>query len=127
MVPANAPRLNLFVCRNEVDREFLEALNARAERGGWTADSWPREDRALISFDVESEDCIIQTLRIDFDGTTVIFGPNETCQLVTDLDPNRHDVCVATGSSPAILASVAADWLEREMNNPLTIPRRVEH
>jgi hypothetical protein len=57
---------------------------------------------------------ILRTLRIDFFGDRVRFGKDETGQLATPLDPTRPDVTEVFGKSPLELASIAADWLERE-------------
>jgi hypothetical protein len=39
MVPVVAPRFGLTECNTEREREFLEALHARAGAGGWYADA----------------------------------------------------------------------------------------
>lgn len=63
--------------------------------------------------------CLLWTLRIDDDGVAVSFGPDETHQLVTDLDPDRPGVTVMTGRPVAEMVAAAADWMEREMRRPI--------
>lgn len=124
MVTVSAPRFDLDECNSEAERAFVEALHARAEAGGWFADSWRVwGDRLTLSVcpcDNEPEyNCVLRTLRVDFDGTVVRFGPDETHQFVTDLDPARPGVSVLSGLPVAELAAAAADWLEREMSRPI--------
>jgi hypothetical protein len=121
VVRVNALRFYLDECNTERERDFIELLHARAEAGGWFADSWPREDRIILSVcpcDPEYR-CVLRTLRVDFDGVAVSFGPDETHQFATDLDPARPDVLVLSGRPMAELASAAATWLEREMRRPI--------
>mgnify|MGYP001041623023 FL=1 len=121
MIKVDAPRFDLVECRDEREREFVEALHARAKAAGWFADAWPREDRFILTVcPIDSQyNCVLRTLRVDFDGTAVSFGPDETHQLVTDLDPSRPDVVVLSGRPPAELAFAAATWLEQEMRRPI--------
>lgn len=123
MVPVVAPRFDLAGCNTDREREFVEALHARAEAGGWYADAWPRDDRVMMSVcpcDRDSAyNCVLRTLRVDFNGTAVWFGPDETHQLATDLDPTQPGVSVLSGRPVAELAAAAADWLEREMRRPI--------
>jgi hypothetical protein len=117
----SAPRSALGECNNEREREFVELLHAYAEAGGWFADSWPRDDRIVLSVcpsDPEQR-CVLRTLRVDFDGVAVSYGPDETHQFVTDLDPTRPDVTVMSGRPVAELALAAATWLQREMWRPI--------
>jgi hypothetical protein len=119
MVPVVAPNFDLTECNNEREREFVEALHARAETGGWYADAWPRDDRVILSVCLCDRDPeyhgVLRTLRVDFDGAAVWYGPDETHQLVTELDPAHPDVSVLFGLEVAELAAIAADWLEQEM------------
>jgi hypothetical protein len=62
---------------------------------------------------------VLRTLRVDFDGMAVWFGPDETHQFATDLDPARPGVSVLPGRPVTELAAAAADWLEREMWRPI--------
>jgi hypothetical protein len=121
VVKVVAPRFDLDECNSEREREFIELLHSRAEAGGWYADSWPRDDRIIITVDIcdPSRNCVLQMLRIDFDGSGLALGPDETCQLVTDLDPARRGVVVLRDRPVAELAAAAADWLEREMSRPI--------
>ncbi|MBX9623890.1 MAG: hypothetical protein K2X82_08745 [Gemmataceae bacterium] len=124
MLPVTAPRFDLAECNSDAERAFVEALHARAEVGGWFADSWRVWDgRLTLSVcpcDGDPEyNCVLRTLRVDFDGAAVRFGPDETHQFVTDLDPGRPGVSVLTGRPTAELATAAADWLEREMRRPI--------
>jgi hypothetical protein len=121
VIGVNAPRFDLDECNNERERDFIELLHARAEAGGWFADSWPREDRFMLSVCPSDPQyrCVLRTLRVDFDGVAVSFGPDETHQFATDLDPARADVVVLSGRPSAELASAAATWLEKEMRRPI--------
>jgi hypothetical protein len=124
MVPVTAPRFDLAECNSDAERAFLVALHARAEAGGWFADSWRVWDNRLTlsvsPCDDEPEyNCVLRTLRVDFDGAVVRLGPDETHQFVTDLDPARPGVSMMSGLPIAELAAAAADWLEREMQRPI--------
>jgi hypothetical protein len=121
MVPVVAPRFALTQCNNEREREFIEALHGRAKAGRWYADSWPRADRVIVTVDICDPDrnCVLRMLRIDFTGRAVAFGPDETYQLVTDLDPRRPGVFIVEGRPEAELADAAGDWLEREMDRAI--------
>jgi hypothetical protein len=118
-----APRFDLDECRNEAEKEFIEALHARAEAGGWFADAWPHpsDNRIIVTVDVCDPDhnSILRMLRVDYDGATLTVGPDETYQLASHLDPSRADVMVMSGQAPAVLASAAADWLEHEVQRPI--------
>lgn len=113
MVSVVADRFDLTECNSEAERAFIEALHARAEAGGWYADSWPRDDRIVLSVCRIRSKCVVRTLRVDFDGRAVAFGDDETHQFVTDLNPAL--ATVIAGRPPAELAGLAADWLEGEM------------
>jgi hypothetical protein len=121
VIRVNAPRFDLDECNNERERDFIESLHAHAGAGGWFADSWAREDRLVLSVCPSDPqyNCVLRTLRVDFDGVSVSFGPDETHQFATDLDPARADVVVLSGRPPAELASAAATWLEKEMRRPI--------
>ena len=116
-----APRFDLDECRTVAEAEFVAALHARSESGGWFGDGWPREDRVIVTVcpvDPELKG-VLRTLRVDFDGLTVVCGEDETHQLVGDLDVARADVVSQRGAAPSELAQFAADWLEREMARPI--------
>ena len=119
MIPFEAPLFDLVECNSEQEKEFIEILHNRAKIGGWTADSWPAEDRIILSVDISDPDpayrVILRTLRIDFDGMTTWLGPDETFQLVTNLNPDHPDVTVLSGISIFEAATRAADWLEKEI------------
>jgi hypothetical protein len=121
VIRVNAPRFDLDECNNEREREFVELLHAHAEAGGWFADSWPREDRLVLSVCLSDPEhrCVLRTLRVDFDGTAVSCGPDETHQFATDLDPTRSTVTVIDGRSTAELALAAATWLQRQISRPI--------
>jgi hypothetical protein len=93
-----------------------------AEAGGWFADSWPRDDRIVLSVCVSDPEqrSVLRTLRVDFDGVAVSYGPDETHQFATDLDPRRPYVTVMSRRPVAELALAAATWLQREMRRPIT-------
>jgi len=121
MIPVAAPRFDITECRNERERAFIEALHARAVSGGWCADWWPRTDRLMLSVSPIDPDhnLVLRTLRIDFDGSAVQFGPDETHQFATDLDSARAGVYERSGQPVTELADAAADWLERELRRPI--------
>jgi hypothetical protein len=124
VVPVIAPRFDLDECDNEAERTFIEAMHARAEAGGWFADVWRvRPDCITLSVCPADDDpkynCVLRALRVDFDGSTVWFGPDETYQFVTELDPGRRGVYVQSGLPVGALANAAADWFEREMRRPI--------
>ena len=111
------PRLDFDETRTPSEREFLDVLHARAEAGSWFGEAWPRDDKIIITASPSDRErnCVLRTLRIDFDGTTLTLGDDETHQLVTDLDPARPGVLSRTGFQPGELAHFAADWLEKEL------------
>jgi hypothetical protein len=124
MVPVAAPRFDLEGCNNDAERAFIEAVHARAEAGKWFADAWRvREGCVTLSICPADNDpkynCVLRTLRVDFDGKAVWFGPDETHQFATDLDPARPGVFVLSHQPITELAAAAADWLEREMRRPI--------
>jgi len=116
-----APRFEIDECRGEAEREFVETLHSRAEARGWYADAWPRDDRLILTVDLcdPEYNCVLRMLRVDFDGSVMYSGPDETSQLVSDLNPDRADVLRMCDQSPTLLANAAADWLEREMGRPI--------
>lgn len=116
-----APRFGLAECRTEQERDFVEALHARAEVGRWFADSWPVPGKIIVTVDISDPDanCVLRMLRVDFDGSVLMVGTDETYQLATDLDPSRPDVLVVREKNPAAQAKFAADWLEHEMSRPI--------
>ncbi len=118
MVKVVALRFDLDECNNEREKEFIDLLHARAEAGGWYADSWQRDDRIIIAVDIHDRqrNGVLRMLRVDYDGSALAVGPDETYQLVTDLDPARSGVVVWRDRPVAELAALAADWLEREMS-----------
>ena len=121
MVKVVAPRFDLDECNNEREREFVALLHLRAETGSWYANSWPRDDRVIITVDITdpTRNCILRMLRVDYDGSALALGTDETFQLVSDLDPARPDVVLLKGRPVTDLATTAADWLEQEMNRPI--------
>jgi hypothetical protein len=66
-----------------------------------------------------ARNCILRMLRIDFDGSRVVVGPDETYQLVTNLNLDHPGVMAIGGRSIRELADIAADWLETEMRRPI--------
>src|SRR5690349_5336447 len=99
MVSVRAPRFDLDECNTEAEAAFVAALHTRAEVSGWHADSWLWDDRIIITVDVSDRErnCVLRLLRVDFRNGVVAFGPDETYQLVTDLDPTRPGVSVVQG------------------------------
>lgn len=117
-----APRFDLVECSNEREREFIEVLHARAEVGGWFADSWPpRDDRLILTVDLSDSEClcVLRMLRVDYTGDAVLLGQDETYQLATDLDPANPGVVEVSRRPVGELAFAAAAWLEREMGRPI--------
>jgi hypothetical protein len=123
MVPVLAPRFGLTACNSESERAFIEAMHHRSEAGGWYLDAWVWDDRVVLAVSpgdrTPSYNLILRTLRVDFDGRSVRFGPDETHQFATDLDSARPGVHVLSGRPVAELADAASDWLEREMRRPI--------
>jgi len=117
----DAPRFDIDECRNQAEHEFINALHARAEAGLWFADSWLEPDKIIVTVNIMDAEanCVLRMLRVDFDGTALTYGRDETCQLTTFLDPTRPDVVVIADKPPAGLAEIAADWLEHEMRRPV--------
>ena len=103
--------------RSETERTFLEALHRRAEAAGWYGDAWPLDQCLAVSVTLKDPTCsaVRRTLRIDFNGTTVLVGDDSTHQLVENLDPSMPDVLELSSSSVSDLAGLAADWIEREL------------
>lgn len=116
-IPVVAPRLldeyNRY-CRNELERRFLERLNDRAEKGNWCADCWSHlTDHVLISIYLPGDKA--RSLRVDFFGSRLLLGYDETHQFVTELNPDNPLVTVVPDGTPEQLAVIAADWLESEL------------
>lgn len=115
-VPVVAPRLLQDSCRDQLERRFLEQLNYRAEKGGWYADSWSHlSDHVVISIALTKGNAVVRTTRVDFFGTRLVLGLDETHSFVTELNPASPDVKVVSTGAPEALADVAADWLESEI------------
>lgn len=121
LMQVQAPRFDLDECNTEAEREFIEALHLRAEVRGWYADGRRREDRVIVTIDVLDREfnCSLRTLRVDFNGSVMLAGPDETGQLASDLDADRSEVVSIRDCAPQVLADAAADWLEREMFRPI--------
>ena len=123
MVRVTAPQFDLEECNNETERAFIEALHAQAVVGNWNADAWVWDDRVVVAVSVCDQtpeyNLLLRTLRVDFDGKTVWFGPDETQQFATDLDPTRTGVSMLSGLLVCEMAVAAAEWLEWEMRRPL--------
>jgi|SRR6185436_11452090 len=92
----SAPRVDLDECRDATEREFIDALHARAEAGAWCADAWLRDDRIILTIDPCDSDpkynCVLRMLRVDFDGAMPTLGADETSQ---HLGPPDRVVVVA--------------------------------
>lgn len=116
-----APRFDLHECNNDSEAEFIELLHRRAEAGQWFADSWLREDRIIVTVGVSDPayNCILRTLRVDYDGVSATCGPDETQQLVTDLNAARPTVVALRERPMDELVRFVADWLEHEMRRPI--------
>ncbi len=123
MVPVVAPRFHLDECNTEAERAFIEAMHRRSEAGGWYPNAWVWGDRVVLavcsSDHTPGYNLLLRTLRVDYDGREVRFGPDETHQFATDLNPVRSGVSVLSGLPVTELAAAAADWLEREMRRPI--------
>jgi hypothetical protein len=68
MVPVAAPRFGLDECHCDAEAAFVLALHARADGGGWYADSWLWDDRVVITVDISDPErnCVLRMLRVDF-------------------------------------------------------------
>jgi hypothetical protein len=123
MTKVVAPRFDLDECANEQEKEFIDVLHSRAEVGGWCASSSRSDcdDRLIIYFDTDYMERHrgSRTLRIDFDGSVLTVGRDETGQLVTDLNTLWPEVIVMADQAPGMLANAAADWLELAMKRPV--------
>ncbi len=121
----NQKSLNLDIAepKNDTERIFMETLYQRIL--GWLKLGIDEDD----IFDTESDDklmaidicdkslhIILNTLRIDYDGKSVIVGFDETGQIV-ELDANNDKTDHLRGShiSPKEFAYFAADWIEKEL------------
>ena len=119
MIPVQASQLGIDECRTVQEKEFIEQLNSRAIAASWIPYNCFSCDEGLVLYLDQSDkdpryNTILRTLRIDFFGDRVRYGKDETGQLATPLDPTRSDVSEVLSESPLALASIAADWLERE-------------
>ena len=123
MVRLIAPRFELDECNTESERVFIEALHLRSEAGGWYSDAWVWDVRVVLavcpSDHTPGYNLLLRTLRVDFDRREVRFGPDETHQFATELDPSRTGVFALSGLPIAEMADAAADWLEFEMRRPI--------
>lgn len=102
--------------RTEEEREFLEALQVRAEAAGWYADAWPRANSITLSVTVNdvSTGELAATLRIDFDGRKISVGYDPTHQLLDEWEPWPPDDDNERRSSRE-LAADAANWIEMQL------------
>ncbi len=116
-----AERFHIETCNSETEREFIEALHARSQLDGWYPDCWPRPNRFVLSVTISDPDeaCVLRSLRVDFDGRTVYFGPDPTHQFETNFDSQTGGVDTAEGRPIPELANIAADWLKKEMERPI--------
>jgi len=117
MLQVHAPRLDATECRDQRELEFLNRLQLRAESANWRGTAWGHETLLVIGVDVSDNECncVVRSLRVDFNGERVLCGDDETSQYVTDLSPDGPGVATYERQSPATLADLAADWLEREL------------
>jgi hypothetical protein len=123
VIPVVAPRFDIVECNNELERTFIEAMHERSETDMWYPDAWMWDDRVVLLVCVADRTpgygVVLRSLRIDFDGQMVCFGPDETHQLATDLNPAHPGVFALSGQSIAELADAAANWLQRELRRPI--------
>ncbi|HEY1068682.1 MAG TPA: hypothetical protein VGE52_21340 [Pirellulales bacterium] len=122
MVPVVAPRFYVeepHECNDERERAFIEALHSCTENSDCSWESWPRPDRFLLSHSKIVQGCVVRTLRIDFDGSVVWLGDDETHQFATDLDASRPDVYLLEGFPVHVLAAAAAYWMEYQTRGSL--------
>jgi hypothetical protein len=107
--------------RSDYEREFLEALYLRAKVAGWAGDAqaWALAPYLIVTVDLlyPETNVVHRTLRVDFDGSSVVVGYDPTLQLVGDLDRTRPDVYQLSGCSIPEMAAFAADWIESELAN----------
>jgi hypothetical protein len=64
---------------------------------------------------------VLETVRADFAGTSLLLGHDSTGQIVEPLDPEDDKVIVRrdSGTTPAFFANLAADWFEAEFRRPI--------
>lgn len=121
-VPVTAPGLGIDTCRNDDERRYLERLDARVTQGGWRPDAWPHAAGHVIvsvcPVDAEQRS-LLRTLRADYVHPQLLFGPDETHQFATDLDPSRPGVTLLPNGRPEDLADAAADWFESELSRQI--------
>lgn len=97
------------------DRLFLERLDERAKAYPWYGDGWSRNDRTIVSVCQFQDGGVSATLRIDFFGDSVHLGFDTTNQLTEDIDLADSRTEIIYGCSIAMMANIAADWIESRL------------
>jgi hypothetical protein len=111
--------------RNEEEREFMTALNARAAEWklfGMYEDDWIMfYDGEVLSLGVYIYS--FRDLRIDLTETSLLLGEDETHQYVTKLNSNAQGVIEynKTDYTTAQLAEIAADWITHELSRKIEL------
>lgn len=122
MIPVSAPRIDINECKNEIEKSFLEQLQVRAEKNDWHVFCHPDDDKIILYVDLGDSDpkykSVLQTLRIDFDGTSVWFGKDFTGQFAGDLNLELPNVFMVTNKPLEYLVDSAATWLENQLKRP---------
>ena len=111
-------------CPNEATWTFISALCEHSSE--WIAlgispqNGFFQADDGLITLGISISDeerrCIVRDLRIDFDGSRVVMGEDETHQYVTDLVPGERGAVEHRlhDAAPHDYAQLAAAWLATE-------------
>lgn len=114
---------------SDAEREFLQTMLARAQ--AWVTIGLSPDDVWLLDVERPLILCVdvcdpeskggLRTLRVDFDGVSVIAGEDETGQMSTDLDITHPDVLFRhdVEGTPNFFATIAADWIEQELRRPI--------
>lgn len=118
-------------CPAQWEIEFLHALYVHAQQWQHLGISFDdmlmqRDDSLLtVAFDVSSKEYrkVLRMLRIDFYGTRILLGDDETYQLVTDLNPQNLNVISFEdiNGTPQAFADFAAQWLLREASRAIEL------
>jgi hypothetical protein len=134
---------NLDEFRSDAERDFVRAISLHATWWGALGLSpegariVPAEGKLILFVDVGAPQLVLRTLRIEFDGSSVVMGDDEAGQEGPHLDLSKRKVVTVrssdldagvglfapyrdVGSVPARLAERAAEWVEYQTR------RRVE-
>lgn len=118
MFRIDPPVFGLDECRSENERQFIIELE---KLSNWYLDFMPHEMRTVLYASPVDRDynLVLRTLRVDYDGSTLWLGPDETHQFSTDLAVGQRGVSTHSDQSPIELAAIAAKWLNHELRRPI--------